>query len=482
MNAVWKVLNIVKQNPLIVVCVVVIVCSAVSFVWPTRVQGTAFVKSMESRSSDIGKIKQYFSKSIVIPAENPDDPPRRITTVIKPQVIEAVQQINQDLQTQYTEIFKLANEHNRAGHEVMLQGLFPAPVDQAKPYNARGAYLSEIVRMYHALKPGQPLGAKEIQEALAAVQEEYVRNIFPAPTNLSDLQLAEIAQKQAEKLVQLHEDHARSIGVYVTPLYLDFSQPGSWNPGPFVLGKWAQPGALPPMGAIWEGQMQLWVQQDLVRAIRLCNDMDKPGASVLTAPIKNLVSITMNDGTVGKANPEEQNIDKRLPDNFKQSHTGRTSNPLYDVRQATMVMHVDTLKIPQVINAISKVNFMTVLGIKVTNVDEYEALRAGYHYGGRNVSQVELTVETLWMRQWITGHNTPEAAVAEYASTLPADDEFNKLTDEKKVEYVKSHGIFQAGLMPDSVRASIGLAPRDPNYQAPQNSGGGKATGAGARF
>jgi hypothetical protein len=61
---------------------------------------------------------------------------------------------------------------------------------------------------------------------------------------------------------------------------------------------------------------------------------------------------------------------------------------------------VDTARIPQVLDAIARRNFMTVLNLEMMPADHYEAAQAGYFYGTAPVSTLNLTIESVWLRAW----------------------------------------------------------------------------------
>ena len=92
--------------------------------------------------------------------------------------------------------------------------------------------------------------------------------------------------------------------------------------------------------------------------------------------------------------------DQQLTKAFHYTPTGRTSNALYDVRHARLRAVVDVRRLPDFIDALSHTNFMTVLEVDATNVDEFEALKRGYFYGSGDAVEVEMLIETIWLRSW----------------------------------------------------------------------------------
>lgn len=120
-------------------------------------------------------------------------------------------------------------------------------------------------------------------------------------------------------------------------------------------------------------------------------------------------------GEVAKPNPTK---------GFWVAHTGRQSNPLFDVWHARVTVLVDSQRLPELFNALSEVNFMTVLRISVIrDVDEYEALQQGFVYGQDDVVEAELVIETVWLRQW-TAQFMPNAIKSHLQILKPGDPDF----------------------------------------------------------
>ena len=98
---------------------------------------------------------------------------------------------------------------------------------------------------------------------------------------------------------------------------------------------------------------------------------------------------------------------ERLPYDFSVSATGRTSNELYDVWHVGVQLIVDWQKLPELFRHFQQVNFMTVLDVKIKGVDEYEALEKGMIFGAADAVEVDLLIESIWLREWTQG---PDAA------------------------------------------------------------------------
>ncbi|QNN24206.1 hypothetical protein HED60_18665 [Planctomycetales bacterium ZRK34] len=428
-----------KANPLAVICFVIIAVAVISFYYPTHVQGVAFREEMKTRQKQIDEINRFKRSSMTIPPARPDDPPMTINGVINDEAIDRLGTVYKDMESEYVNIYRFASGRNQRGHDVMLAGLFPKPLDESKPFNARKEYIESFKTLYDLLHATTPPSKEDIDVMLESEVEAFKATLFPVPNQLSEDQMNIVQKRQAEKLMTMYQRTATTHHVYAPPVQINVQQ-GLWEPGIFQIGDWAKPGRRPQMADIWEGQMQLWIQQDLVNAIRTANTMDDPSRSIVNVPIKRIMKMFVKPGYVGVPSggykgQQSQDTSRRLPDDFAASISGRQSNPIYDVRHAVLTLIVDSKQIPKVLNSISTVNFMSVIGMSYTDVDEYAALREGYIYGACDAVQLDLTIETIWLRDWTAGHLDEEQAAAR-------NEPFNP------------------GLMPDDVRYYLGMVPR----------------------
>lgn len=455
-----NVLNWLKSNPITTLCAVVVVVSLGSFYYPIYWKGSQFRSELTSRQQTVSELESFESQSVQIPPAAPDEPPTDTQMVINDAAINKLQRVYKQLESEYSEIYQEATRLNKAGHEVMLSGLFPQPMDNSRQFRAREAYRDQFRSLYEALNAGSKPGPEAVQEMLDQTESDLRSSYLLSETErLSEDQQRELRKRQAERLVDLYKQTASEHHVYAEPVKLD-PRTGEWQTGPFQIGDWAK-GRKPPMEDLWEGQMQLWIQQDLVRALRMVNNMQNPDTSLREVPVKRVKKMLVKPGYVGVPEggrirggvPDESKVQEivekmqqakqsRLPADFTISPTGRKSNPVYDVRHAVLTLVIDSQRIPQLFNAISSVNFMTIIGMDITDVDEYEAMRDGYYYGSDDAVELDLTVETLWLRSWTAGHLTEQIA---------ADQ--NEQFDE--------------GLMPDEVRYTLGLPVRSSNFVPP---------------
>lgn len=90
----------------------------------------------------------------------------------------------------------------------------------------------------------------------------------------------------------------------------------------------------------------------------------------------------------------------RAVEHFGITPTGRVSNSIFDVRHTQLVIDIEATALPAFLEQLRKTNFMTVVKVEVTDLDEYELLQEGFVYGHGDVVRAKLIIESLWFRNW----------------------------------------------------------------------------------
>ncbi len=465
-------ITLIKSNPIVAVAIAVVILSLVLLFVGVHMPGNAFIKSVEERKKDFGTIDGLRKTTIQIPSPDPNAPPQSISFAVNQASIESLENVYKIMSQQYATVFENVIKHNRNIHTPMLDGLFPAPQNNALFHEAKTEYLNRLNAMLGAPSPvdkdavrlnaGPPPDAEFVGEELAKVEARFLAGFFPRKT-VSELTVedrAKLLEQQRQKAMDIIRDNARRISIYAETRRKDAD--GKFiDEYPFTIGTWADIGELPPIKDIWEGQMAMWIQQDICRAIAMANRpaADNAGASdsVLHSAVKHLKHIRVHEdyvglrgsairqplggsskdgkstgtprprpttprpptavhpsslsgGPEGYGNPEAlkaiaedlklQDPNKRLPEDFASSPTGHVCNVLYDVRLAEVSIVVDARQIPLIFESIGKTNFMSVLNVHIEDVDEYAELEKGYMYGATDCVTLTMLVESIWLRDW----------------------------------------------------------------------------------
>ncbi len=464
LNAAW---TWVRGHLVIVISALLILASmGLLFGWINGAMAD-FKQGLAARSGDLRTIEQHINRTVSnVPSDDPDQPTRSLELTINPASVDALKQIFQRMNGGFAQLFETVTAFNRVGldgrnaHEPLVDNLFPGPASNNARFNARQAYQRALRAIYaNVLNAGTPPTPESIELRLATVQQKYLTSRLGASE--SDPQLV---RQKVDTRLSLLADRARDIRVYgQPPVFGGEAATG----GLFDVAPWATGGDRPSMTQLWHGQVELWVQQDLAMAIALAN-RPNPGSaatpSVLNLPVKRILSMVVEDNYFdppdtpsparrGSAddpatvNYQPPDLNEPIVSYYDLSPTGRVSNDLYDVRHARLSVIIDSTRIPRLLNAIAQVNLMTPVIESISTVDQTDALAAGYLYGdGVDVVQLDLRVETLWLRPWTAGH-------------------FSRETAEQLGEP------FNPGLMPDEVRVRRNLPPRDDDFDAAAATG-----------
>lgn len=457
-----SVINWIKLNPISVASFALMVLSVIAIGYFMFVANPALqARAADQPSKHLNEINRYMRQSVEVPPANADDPPENLSIVINQDTVKKLGGIYDDLNRESKDIFNAALDINQTGHAPMVEGLFPDTPSglmfQAK--TVYGQILAGLVggpkraqavakntgQQVPYLNAGPPMLREQVQARLDQRMDAISRSAAMAG-GANEAQLEQQKVEQRRNLVNELLTHAQTINIYADPNLGDTLQP---NPAfPLQIASLGSTPQSPTPSQLWEGQLELWILQDLVQAIALANDVadqrdhgsDAEGnrlpSSVINAPIKRLIRAEVLPGYVGLHNLGGMNVigksnnavvaavggaaytppaggmtnqprETKISENYAFGPTGRSSNSLYDVRHARLLMHADFQRLPEFFNALARVNLMTVINARFTALDEYQLLQDLYMYGQGDVVEVELIVETLWLREW-TAELMPE--------------------------------------------------------------------------
>jgi len=446
-------LNWLRNNPVTVAAVVVALVAVGVFAYAYTLN-SALRERMDAQSRPISSLDSLRRQSVMFPNPDPTKSEIRVSPVtINPPIIERFEEIYGEFDDQFRELYRFAVDRNQAGKQVMLEGLFPSPRSANLPFEARNAYGQRLTGFLEApsgtaeanrlaglsppaLNAGTPPEAERIQNEVADAEESTYNAIVSSrlearETGLTESESADILAAKRQRYVDVLQDTASQIDLYAqtNPRMAGF---------PFGVMAWSTASGSPAVTDMWEGQMQLWVLEDVVTAIATANDRAadaSPRAGVPASVVKRLLSLNVEPGYVGLSSAGIAEGDSQpsnpaslipsptqpQPENFVVSPTGRATNGVYLVRHAVLDAHVAFNKLPLLIAAIDATNFMTVVDVDLENVDTYAALEERYFYGSDDVVAASIRIETLWFREWLAPL-MPEAIRQRLAQPDPDND------------------------------------------------------------
>ncbi|MEM7577083.1 MAG: hypothetical protein AAF328_06355 [Planctomycetota bacterium] len=452
-----SVLAWLKGNPLTVIAALVVLASIGAFVYFVG-QSATLREEMNTFSQEPDKLVRYTRQSIELPPAELGAAAQNVSGVTYNQAtIDRLKEIYADVTQQADQTRDVITVRNRQGKAPLINGMFPntAAID---PFQFRALYRDALATLLGGpgpqegfaevtgitlptLNAGLPPDDQDLQQRLAIIVQEGLQTYGD---NITESQEEQLRSEQRARLLSTLKSRAQSLHIYADPF---IGPPTQLNTGfPLSVRPWIFAGTTPAPFQLWESQMELWIQADMVEALRKANKIDEVVATtdegveitgnVLTGVAKRLISLEVlpayvglhSTGAVGDFDPQAEGRGGAnrsssprsiglLPTppadapvqpgaavaaNYFFAPTGRVSNNVFDVRHVKLTLHADVQKLPDLYNAIGDTNYMAVVDQRITGLDEFDfgALGGPFLYGPGDIVQVELVIETLWLREW----------------------------------------------------------------------------------
>ena len=430
-----KVISWCTSNIVLVILFVVSVAAVVGLPkvagdWEKQVEA-----DLKSRTSHFSKLENISNTKVVAPGSVESS-----RVVVNQALVDDYTAVTNSLRGDAQQVVAQANQLNRKDYTVLFAGtLFPSPTQaqsETLPQRFYRQLESNYMESLQLVRAGSPPATADLITFLEDARVRYME------TSLSTRHDADLTREQRSNLekhlskLRMSQLRARAqdISVYfeeadlVIPLF-DLTN-------------------MPSVGTLFNWQWRYWAVADIVGAIAAIND----GQSVLTSPIKRVVSLEVLGLPVADAEPERgggrggggasptppkpQGPVRPGPSPFgpggpssgsppkpspgpmggpsgpsgpsrgsedgqlATSYTGRKSGDLYDVLQVRLRMVVDSQRIPQVLDGLSAYNFLTIIDLDLQPEDKFVALGQGFDYGTASVSELTIVLEAAWLRAW----------------------------------------------------------------------------------
>lgn len=423
----------VKSNPVIVASVAVMIIAPATAWWFASDIHAAEDAAASKRAQELAAIEKFEKTTVELTL--PGKAPEQLVGVVNRKTVDKYKELADRLRGDAMSVQKSAMAHNQAGRNALFADI---RVTRANVNTiAEKVFDAVIARGEEDLKKaraGMPPSDQSLIDQLQRRQDQFIAAERKADRKgLNDEQLARLQESLRDKRLQLYADASSTISFYAQLSDLGFPA----SP--------AEAGTPPSEAKMFHWQWRVWIIEDILAALSAAN---APYRNVVDAPVKRVLSIAVREEAVAKAAagaapeapadapaeplpegaaapaaPSYPAIDPKQPVSydFTKSITGRQGNSLYDVRTASVQLIVATAMLPEVVNAISRQNFMTVTSLSVQPADAFDAADEGFIYGAQAVSEVRMTVESLWLRPWI-------------ARLMPAELQKSKGTDGKTVD------------------------------------------------
>lgn len=387
-------------------------------------------------SAAVGKL-QNLRVDYALPAVTPGQPAWSLPkTEPNTPTTEAVVAELKRLSAESDAVREAAEQRNKAGKALLVEGLFPKPADES----ARVRLLTELAaerpkwaqRVLEEVGAGGPPDAERLVTMLQTRRDEEERRKTGSRVDqkLSPDEQAEISQRLTEARMEFLQRGAASVRFFALAAALDAERPGEGGPGRGGAGgPGGGPGGpggqgerapqLATLEQAWQWQSNAWVQQDVVAALAKANTgAGGQRLSALDGPVKRLLRLTILEEETAVPAPSAAGAeggeagggggaasgDERTPitKDFNRNHTGRPKHSgLYDVVEVEIDIVCDSARVNAVLAAIAATNFMSVTDVDIKPHDPRPDLAEGYSYGNDHVVRATIRADTVWLRSWI---------------------------------------------------------------------------------
>lgn len=351
-----------------------------------------------SAANSINSLQVDYELPALRPGEEPwtlsrVTPNSRLTQLVGEQLAALV--------AQSEEVRQAAIKHNSDGKTVLVDGLFPKPQNEEAERISLSARMVERWPAAHdelleRSNAGGPIDAQQMTASLTMQRQRKVEEILGSRANqeLSPFEQQEITNDLAKARLSLLKNHADSLNVFgERDMFVKLNE-------------------IPADGLVtreryqtlfWDWQHAYWVHEDILEAVVKANE---PSKGVSNAPIKRIFSISLDPAY--NTEVTTGSLSQPIGEDYSQSFTGRVGgNPLFDVRYATVEAIIDLSRLPEIENAISQANFMTLIDLDYFEINPDQDLRQGYYYGDQSLVRAQMRIETVWLRSWIEQYLPP---------------------------------------------------------------------------
>lgn len=425
----------VKGHLVVVISVIIAIAALPALLFVSNNMNTALRESVAEEVGSTQRNLQQISVQYNVEALDPSQSGEGFTGTPNEATTRAVKAVLDAHDRDATRVLAAAVERNRAGKTPMLDGLFPAPAPAettAKRQGAARAWVDAHRRLLERLGAGGAVSEQDmllLLQARSTQETERLLNTLGVD-ELSDEDKAKVRETLEEFRLNELRKRAGDVTFYAgMDAFLGVDVPESVD--------------LPTLETIWDWQHRYWVHEDILEAVASANTDPATGLVYQPSerPVRHIVSVqttawqyaAADDADAASQNDRRSSRSRRGGDDsrggggggggtgplsseirpdFTASLTGRAgwpyrANALYDVRYAQVTAIVDGDRIGRFIDAIEADNFMSVVDLDLVAVSPVSGLIQGYAYGAGSLMRAEMTIETLWLRDW-TGEFAPD--------------------------------------------------------------------------
>ena len=406
-------MQIVKKHILNIICGVVAILALVALVWPISGWYTDLAAQAQTAGKASADIQSLMSSKRVKPIfsdraqEGAQGEP--LERFPNREIIDDANQAMSKVKDQAEAARQAAISINRTGHDL----LYFATLPEAGRPDLFVAQYAAVMTTGKTPIPSDPSNPKVVPEN---IPDTILHSAAPPTNEQINLGLKDEWDKKYQPLVYLRQDpttgamepfnqpailaqfrnemknYPEKYRHDMATKYSVYLDANALMQAPHMKPE-AEGGQMPSVESMWYAQMNVWVQQDLARAVREMNTFrDRADPNKLRPSA---------GGSPAPEDPAAAAAQTKQPKVYNGSPTGRACGPMYDVVHSTLTAVVAQNAVEDLIRTLQSGRMITVLQVAdEKKIDNALAADLGYDYGPSPVVQVKIKCEHLFMRDW----------------------------------------------------------------------------------
>ncbi|MCC6907193.1 MAG: hypothetical protein IT430_04565 [Phycisphaerales bacterium] len=456
------VLNWIKAHLLIVIMCAISVIVLPVVIFASSSWNAKIAKQIADRvNAQNTKIRNASSTTVTVKPLVPGAPAIEDNMTVNEKMLEEYRVVREQIKQDATELEQWVVAVNRAGKEQQLvPGLLPEP-SRAEinelPFRIHGAFLRAHEELLRQVGAGMPPDPESVQEQLVEYERNYRRSQFnvDSQTMLSDSEQKKLTEAMTARRLAIYAQAAQEYSVFADISVFNLEAWQSQNPpDKFRWYEWqhtywvdldlmqavAKANRVDDLPTTIAGRPSSVIKRIVtIKPQSLFSGATEgnvrpggadPGQPMGMGPegmgmgpegtamgpeggamISKFGRFEAGDGAAppsaaSSAAPAADpgsyaDANQPFPPDFTKSISGRPAKTgLYDKRTVNVTLIVDSSRLQDVFKAFHSTNFMSVVGFKTSPLDVTRDLAQGFYYGPDPVIEVELEIETLWLRDW----------------------------------------------------------------------------------
>jgi len=421
-----RILEWIKSNLVIVIALVLVIAAMVGMPIVASSMNEEVKKEVNKRANKKKELDQ-IQTSVTPPGSNEAQ-----SVLVNQTLLDQYSSITDAITDDAERVYTAALEHNQKKRTVLQAGgekVFPKMAEYKKevlPKRFHESLMQAYRELFAEVQAGDPPDEFELKKEINRQREKFIAQAAKeSEDELTEEERNTLEGRLTDVRMARYREAAEKIKFYAN---LETIHPPEW-----------QTDYMPSPAEMFLWQWQFWICEDVMHALAGANAQS---TSVLSAPVKQLLNVSiaglptigrssstgtggfggggvrggglggggLGGGSTSGGRSSESSDPKTgsapnptadVPLDFGVSLTGRKTNALYDVLHINLEVVAETNRIPEIINALSQQNFITILDIDLQPVDVYQELKLGFRYGKEPVSLLTLEIELIWLRPWV---------------------------------------------------------------------------------